>query len=548
MYQALYRKYRPTTLDDVVGQDVVVKTLKNAIKNNNITHAYLFTGPRGTGKTSVAKILASTINCEDLKEGILCGKCVICTQIKNKQFVDIIEIDAASNNGVDEIRELRNKINLVPSIGKYKVYIIDEVHMLTTGAFNALLKTLEEPPKHVIFILATTEPQKIPSTILSRCQRFDFRRISEKSIYSRLKIVCDNEKISIGDKEIKEIAHLADGGMRDALSLLDQVTSYSSNKITIEDIHDVNGTVTNDMLLKIINCMLEKDLYSVLKLIDAWSQRGKNLSKISEEIMILLKNSLIYNDAPKFFEDDTDLSKILMTLTKKVQTEKIIDFIEILNKNLYDMRKSSNPRLLLELTFIKLINLHTNEESNTKVLNEKKESDSKDSNEKDSKLALNKLKVEENKNEISNLKEIRINNTLAEFDKKLLLNLIKEQEGIKSFLIDPNYSRYASIILDGTLKAASKEYLIYVYNEEETTDLFNENLMCIENTLGKVFNKKYKVIATDIISWEIIKKEFNNKKKKYELREEPVEFLKKLEKKEKNNEIENLFEDNIIYS
>ena len=187
MYQALYRKYRPIDFSDVVGQDIIVKTLLNSLKLGNINHAYLFTGPRGTGKTSIAKILAKSVNCENLVDGVACNKCVNCTQNINKNHVDVIEIDAASNNGVDEIRELRNKVNLVPSLGKYKIYIIDEVHMLTTGAFNALLKTLEEPPKHAIFILATTEPQKIPLTILSRCQRFDFKKISNNCIFKRLK-------------------------------------------------------------------------------------------------------------------------------------------------------------------------------------------------------------------------------------------------------------------------------------------------------------------------------------------------------------------------
>ena len=197
MYQSLYRKYRPKSFEEVVGQTVIIKTLQNSVKNNKLSHAYLFTGPRGTGKTSIAKILAKTINCENLEKSNPCNKCVNCTQINNKQFIDIIEIDAASNNGVDEIREINNKVNLVPSIGKYKVYIIDEVHMLTTGAFNALLKTLEEPTSHIIFILATTEPHKIPATILSRCQRFDFKKISQKEMINRIKIIIEQEKINI---------------------------------------------------------------------------------------------------------------------------------------------------------------------------------------------------------------------------------------------------------------------------------------------------------------------------------------------------------------
>ena len=226
MYQALYRKYRPKTFDDVVGQDVIVKTLKNSIKNDMVSHAYLFCGPRGTGKTSIAKIFAKILNCTNLKDLEPCNECVSCIQVNTNQNIDIIEIDAASNNGVDEIREIRNKITLVPANSKYKIYIIDEVHMLSGAAFNALLKTLEEPPSHVIFIFATTEPQKIPTTILSRCQRFDYKKISDSKIVERLKFIAKSEKINISDEALFEIARLSDGGMRDSISLLDQALAY----------------------------------------------------------------------------------------------------------------------------------------------------------------------------------------------------------------------------------------------------------------------------------------------------------------------------------
>ena len=243
MYQTLYRKYRPSNFNEVIGQDIIIKTIKNEIKNNKLSHAYIFSGPRGTGKTSTAKIIAKTINCENPIDLMPCNKCVNCTLINNKQSIDIIEIDAASNNGVDEIRELRNNVNLVPSSGKYKIYIIDEVHMLSIGAFNALLKTLEEPPSHVIFILATTEIHKIPNTILSRCQKFDFNKISVNKIKERLEYIIKEEKINIEEEAIIEIARLADGGMRDALSILDQVISYSDDKITVSSIHEINGTI-----------------------------------------------------------------------------------------------------------------------------------------------------------------------------------------------------------------------------------------------------------------------------------------------------------------
>ena len=245
-YLALYRKYRPVDFNNVYGQEEVVTVLKNAIVTGKISHAYLFCGPRGTGKTTIAKIVARLVNCDNLIDGNPCGKCYNCLNYLNSN--DIVEIDAASNNGVDEIRELRDKVNLVPSNAKYKVYIIDEVHMLTMQAFNALLKTLEEPPSHVIFILATTEPHKIPLTISSRCQKFRFSKISDDKIFDRLKDICYCENISTDDDTLYEIARLSDGGMRDAINILDQLVAYSNGNITIDDVYKVNGSVSyNDL-------------------------------------------------------------------------------------------------------------------------------------------------------------------------------------------------------------------------------------------------------------------------------------------------------------
>ena len=313
MYHALYRKYRPTSFDEVVGQNVIVKTLGNAIINNRVSHAYLFSGPRGTGKTSIAKVFAKMLNCENLRDLKPCDKCISCTQINNNQNIDVIEIDAASNNGVDEIREIRNKITLVPTNSKYKIYIVDEVHMLTTQAFNALLKTLEEPPAHAIFIFATTEYYKIPKTILSRCQRFDFKKVSEKEIFDRLKYIADKEKIKVSDDALNEIAILSDGGMRDSISLLDQANSYVLNEITIDDIHEINGTIAPDEINKFMKLFFNKNLVELLDKIDQYDNDGKDIIKITQEIIEYLKNLLIYintNKRPSKISNYTEICLI----------------------------------------------------------------------------------------------------------------------------------------------------------------------------------------------------------------------------------------------
>ena len=363
MYQALYRKYRPTTFDDVVGQDVVVKTLINAIKNNKLSHAYIFSGPRGTGKTSIAKILAKAINCED-ENSIICDKCVSCTQINNKQSTDIIEIDAASNNGIDEIREIRNKVGLVPTTGKYKVYIIDEVHMLTTGAFNALLKTLEEPPSHAIFILATTEFHKIPATIVSRCQKFEFKKIENKKMFDRVKKITIEEGIKIDDKCIKEIVRLSDGGLRDCISLLDQVNAYTNGNIDYNSICDVNGIIGYQTLINFLIAVFNKDLKYILHNINVFDDNGKNFVKITEELLSHLRNILLISVNKELVDDSEYYSSFI-----NIKTEDIIYLIETLNDGIKNIKNSGDPLLAFELLILKYWN-YDNEKYEIKMIDD----------------------------------------------------------------------------------------------------------------------------------------------------------------------------------
>lgn len=554
MYQALYRKYRPKTLDDIYGQDTIVKIIKNSIKNKQINHAYLFAGPRGTGKTSIAKIFAKIVNCENPEDYKACGKCNSCTQINNS---DIIEIDAASNNGVDEIRELRNKVNLVPSYGKYKIYIIDEVHMLTVGAFNALLKTLEEPPAHAIFVLATTDPQKIPETILSRCQRFDFKKITNDAIVENLKKISKEENIEIDEEALYEIAILSDGGMRDSVGMLDQAKSYSEEKITIEDIHDINGTLTEKDLEEILENIEDKNLEKILEKTDKYNEKGKNFTKLIEEFINYLRNVLLYKKVPNYFKNIHKNTENYEKIVKKTTVEDILKYIEILNKFSIEMKNTNNTKLMFELVFIQIIS-EKDKDSEPKQEMPKQIKKVEKPTEKDTSPTKEELKLEkkvektvkkENKvlnKQIEEIKKIRVDNTLSKFSKKTLIELKQKlEENLKELLLNSDYSQSASMLLDGTLKAASEENLIFVYKTNRISNLFNENLIKIENTIERALNKKYNLIAVDMEQWDIIKDEFNHKKRPFIYKNENFDIKDIL--KEEKSDIINMFEDIIEY-
>lgn len=570
MYQALYRKYRPKNLDEVGGQDTIVKIIKNSILNNKINHAYLFAGPRGTGKTSVAKIFAKMVNCENLEKGNPCGKCTSCTVPNNS---DIIEIDAASNNGVDEIRELRNKVNLVPSYGKYKVYIIDEVHMLTTGAFNALLKTLEEPPAHIIFVLATTDPHKIPETILSRCQRLDFKKISENNIVKRLSEIANIENIDIEEPALYEIARLSDGGMRDSIGMLDQAVAYSESKITAADIHDINGTLTPEDLKSFINLIIKGDLENIFKKLDFYNDSGKNFVKLTEEIITFMRNILLCLKAPEYFKTINSNYEIYNELVNSINSETILDYIDKLNDCTIEMHQASNTKLLLELAIIKILGkteIDTNQIKTVEIKEDPvpKPAESPVENETDIKSSELGTKVEivnsqsektqtvketKQKNrqvdydKLNEIKEIRINNTLANFNKKAAMAIKQKILSLNDFLLDPDFGKYAGMVLDGTLKAASEKNLIFVYKNERMANLFNENILSIEEVLTKVLDNKYKAIATDVDSWEIIKNEFNSKTKEYTYQEEKINIADLFKEDDEKSEF-SVFEDIIEYN
>ena len=355
-YKALYRTYRPATFDEIAGQEHITKTFRNALKNNKIAHAYLFSGPRGTGKTSIAKIIAKAVNCEQAPAENPCNECDICRGIENNSISDVIEIDAASNNGVDEIREIRDKVKYLPGVGKYKVYIIDEVHMLSIGAFNALLKTLEEPPKHVIFILATTEPHKIPATIHSRCQRFDFRGISIPEMIERLNTIIEEEKIAIELEAVKVIAESAEGGMRDAISLLDQVVSYTDTTIVVNDVHAIKGTVSNEKLLSIADAIYKNNSIEAIKQLDDLVLMGKEAPRLVGNLIKFYRDLLIYKNINTDEKDQLIYSQLdFIELSKKLSNNLIFFYIDALNKAQNDMKWTTNSKLYMELALIKMV-------------------------------------------------------------------------------------------------------------------------------------------------------------------------------------------------
>ncbi len=548
MYHALYRKYRPMTFDDVVGQDSIVTTLRNSIINKTFSHAYMFFGPRGTGKTTISKIFARSINCEEPIDGCTCGKCPKCLHSFEKECVDIIEIDAASNNGVDEIRELKNKISLVPAELKYKVYIIDEVHMLSIGAFNALLKTLEEPPEHAIFILATTDPQKVPETIISRCQCFSFKRISENAIVDRMKFITENENISIEADVLHDIAKFSDGGMRDALGLLDKLSSYTDKKITSDSFAELNGTITKGDLEKFVDNIFSNNIGEILTYIVDINNSGKNLIQVIIQLLDYLQDTLF-----SYYVNNVEL---------KYPVDKIIFLANVINDKLFDIKKSSNPRIYIEMLLIDfceknknfnsveiisreiipnkkltnnsikdsqtIVRVENHAKNDTVVIdtNVKKDNDSSD------KITINKeFSPSIDKKVILNLNDImkaRVNNIMATADKSILKDVIDKMPIFNDYTFDSEIGFAACALLDAKVRAASNIGIILSY---EYDSIVKQNLLNLEK-INEVYNKlnktDYKLAIISDLEWDKAKSDYIKTIKSggsYSLIEEPVPEL-----------------------
>ena len=545
-YQALYRKYRPSNFDEVVGQQPIIQTLKNAIVQNRIAHAYLFCGPRGTGKTSIAKIFAKILNCED-ESNKPCGKCTNCKMVQNGSHPDIIEIDAASNNGVDEVRNLIDKVKYAPMQGKYKVYIIDEVHMMTTGAFNALLKTIEEPPAHVVFILATTEPNKVIPTIISRCQRFDFNKVSQKDIEKRLSIVCKEEKIEIDPEAISLIAQLADGGMRDSLSILDQCIAYCSSNITVDNVREIYGVLTTSDIGKLFEHLYAHEVDALIQQIQECSDKGMDLKRLTSDFITLLKESIIldYSSNSQVVRNTHKevIEKYLLKSPSPFRFNVLNELMDVFNKYNY----ASNVLDYLETALLKSIsNSYEIKSKTTHDVIEDSDRENKENFAKSSDLSydLTSEKSEIDKKVPKNSENTGISEletisdvsreTLKEVgnkDSKIILNdeyilqlLVganKTERKIDTakmdernmYLADLEYAKYANSLRNIAIVASGDKYIVVAVRSELEAKEINEMQLTqgFEDFMEQVLGKAKKIFAIDHIQQTRVLEEFKER-------------------------------------
>ena len=536
-YQTLYRKYRPKSFENVYGQDTIVKTLKNVIKNDKLSHAYLFTGPRGTGKTSCAKLFAKTINCLENINGDACNACNTCISFNENSNPDIIEIDAASNNGVDEIREIRNKVNLVPSFSKYKVYIIDEVHMLSIGAFNALLKTLEEPPKYIIFILATTEPQKLPTTIISRCQRFDFKSISPLKMEECLKNIIKKENIKIENEAIYEIINNSKGGMRDAIGMLDQAYAFSDEIIKLKDVQDLSGNVSDVEIVEFIQNIINSNYKDMLSKTKKWAENGKDFVLITQKIINFIRNGILYKKGIT----DEQIEENTRDIYKHYNDSKLYKLIDYFGDLLTKIQNNFQKELIFEVDIIKIIDEMNDNVSRETLLEEKiKKETIKNDN-----VSRETYNTKETSliNKINELKEIRINNILK-LSEKEEFNFVNDLwQNINEYLIDTSFKSVAGALLESNLTAASKKGLIISVPSDSLLNKLEAQYDLSKELLKKILNEEYKIVYITAEYWKKIRPEYVEKVKNKQLEIKDEEYLLSQINKIKNENSVNEFDD-----
>lgn len=549
-YLALYRKYRPNNFNDLVGQSEVASVIKNEVLNNKVSHAYLFSGPRGTGKTSTAKIIARMINCSSLsEEGVPCGTCDSCLNFHSSS--DIVEIDAASNNGVEEIRDLRDKVNLVPTHGKYKIYIIDEVHMLTTQAFNALLKTLEEPPAHVIFILATTEFYKIPVTVVSRCQKFQFLKFSNEDIVDRLSKIASEEGILAENEVLFEIARLSDGGMRDAINMLDQLSSFKNGSLTVEDVYKLNGVISYTGFRSLLHDIYDNKVVSIVEFIDSLDKSGKNIDRFIGDFITFLKDVLIYKNTLVFSSMIAEKNEALKDISNIYSLDDLYNLIVKLNDLSIRIKSSSFGKILL---ITELINL-SNSFSNVAVKEVKKIVTEKEkivdiSKEESKKEEIVRIESVQRSTVTDKSKKIRINNAFATASKKnkefLLENWSKLQEKLSN---DTNFVSVAGMMQDVEVLVVGDKDIIFLAKYNSLLDRLFEQIIDIEKLLLSSFGIEYKAVFLLEDEWKYEKEQYINNLKngvKYSYIEDSSSVSNDNEVDEDVNKIISIFGNDII--
>ncbi|WP_067730487.1 DNA polymerase III subunit gamma/tau [Oceanobacillus damuensis] len=531
-YQALYRVWRPRTFEDVVGQTHITRTLQNAIMQEKFSHAYLFSGPRGTGKTSAAKIFAKTINCEHAPVKEPCNECAACRGIQDGSISDVIEIDAASNTSVDDIREIRDKVKYASSSVPYKVYIIDEVHMISINAFNALLKTLEEPPKHVVFILATTEPHKIPLTIISRCQRFDFKPISNQAIVERMQAITEAENVPVSPEALETVALAAEGGMRDALSILDQAISYSENQVELEDVLAVTGGVSQAILTEIVGAMHKKDVENALKLLDDLIQRGKDPGRFVYDLIYFMRDLLLFKSAPSLegLLERARADESFHELAQSVSTQWIQDAIMQLNQCQQEIKWTNSPKVFIEIAVLTITNRYHEKEVSASAVDSE---------------AVTRLgnKMAQLEKEISALKENpvtaaqpqasnekrrptarsskngykvpyeRIRDVLGQAEKPALKQVQSQWANFLGKLKTIHAPAHATI-QDSKPAAASADSLVVAFKYEIHCSLFLDNRETVESVLAGVMDKQLTIIPIPDKDWTELRTEYISKQEK----------------------------------
>lgn len=528
-YQALYRMFRPQSFEDVVGQEHVTKTLRNAISKGKQSHAYIFSGPRGTGKTSIAKVFAKAINCLNPHDGEPCNECAICKGITQGTNGDVIEIDAASNNGVDEIRNIRDKVKYAPSESKYKVYIIDEVHMLTTGAFNALLKTLEEPPAHAIFILATTEPHKIPPTIISRAQRFDFKAIGTEQIIERLRFVAEEQELQYDDAALEFIAKASEGGMRDALSIMDQAIAFGDEHLTLQDVLDVTGSVDEAALNDLFKEVVDGNVKEAFTRYHRFIAEGKEVNRLINDMIYFVRDTIMN----KTVEGETEYDALL-----RFDLETLYHLIDIINDTLVSIRFSVNQNVHFEVLLVKIAEMIKNQPENVQnvattqvaaephnevILQrmEQLENELKTlkaqgitpSNNKTNATQANNRGKRANKNPFS---MTQIAKVLDEANKEDIQLLKKHWQEVFDYAKSNDKKSLVSLLQNSVPVAASAKRVLVQFDEEIHCEIVNrdeEKRSNIENVVRNIINKDVEVVGVPSDQWMRVRSEYLNNRR-----------------------------------